>query len=57
MRAGAETKALEILEDVYGRVPKLMGMPLSFDGSRPPLRSYAPALGEHDREIKEKKRE
>ena len=28
-----------------------MGMPLSFDGDRPPLRRMAPALGEHNNEI------
>jgi len=31
-----------------------MGMPLSFNGERPELTRYAPALGEHNAEIKDK---
>ena len=32
--------------------PRLMGMPLNFDGIRPPLSRYAPSLGEDNDEIK-----
>ena len=46
-----QTEALHILQSLGGG-PNLMGMPLSFDGVRPPLRRYAPGLGEHNEEIK-----
>src|SRR5579863_650053 len=40
---------------MIGRVPEvdlpMMGLPLSFDGERPPMRRRAPRLGEHNREI------
>jgi crotonobetainyl-CoA:carnitine CoA-transferase CaiB-like acyl-CoA transferase len=52
MMADAQTEALGIIQALGGAGPHLMGMPLSFDGERPPLRRMAPALGEHDGEIK-----
>ncbi len=52
MMADAQTEALGIIQALDGAGPRLMGMPLSFDGERPPLRRMAPALGEHDGEIK-----
>jgi len=30
---------------------ELMGLPLSFDGERPPIRSRAPRLGEHTADV------
>ena len=51
MMANPQTEALGILQDADGG-PKLMGMPLSFDNTRPPLGRYAPKLGEHNDEIK-----
>ncbi len=53
MMADPQTEALGIIQDADGG-PKLMGMPLSFDGERPPLSRYAPHLGEHNDEIKGK---
>lgn len=44
--------ALGILQDSPGAGPRSMGLPLSFDGERPPLRRAAPGLGEHNDEIK-----
>lgn len=51
MLADPQTQALGILQTL-GNGPQLMGMPLSFDGYRPPLERYAPTLGEHNDEIK-----
>lgn len=53
MMSDPQTQALGILQSLGGGVP-LMGMPLSFDGQRPPLTRYAPGLGEHNAEIKGK---
>jgi len=39
-----QTQALNIMQDA-GDTMKLMGLPLSFDGQRPPLRNVAPPLG------------
>jgi crotonobetainyl-CoA:carnitine CoA-transferase CaiB-like acyl-CoA transferase len=52
MMTDAQTEALGIIQALGDGGPRLMGMPLSFDGKRPPLRRMAPALGEHDAEIK-----
>jgi len=30
---------------------ELMGLPISFDGARPPLRRRAPTVGEHNAEV------
>ena len=43
-----QTEALGILQSLPDSTRALMGMPLSFNGERPPLRSWAPTLGEHD---------
>ncbi len=48
-----QTTALEMLQALPGAELKLMGLPVSFDGRRPPLARYAPALGEHNVEFKE----
>lgn len=52
MMSDAQTQALKIIQHPDGSGPELMGLPLSFDGTRPVLRRFAPALGEHDAEIK-----
>jgi crotonobetainyl-CoA:carnitine CoA-transferase CaiB-like acyl-CoA transferase len=46
-----QTAALGILQRSPDGRFALMGLPLSFDGRRPPLRRASPALGEHDEEI------
>ena len=52
MLADEQTLALGMLQNLPDDPMQLMGLPLSFDGERPPLRSAAPALGEHDAEVK-----
>ncbi len=55
MIADPQTVALGILQSATtgaGQGPLLAGLPLSFDGTRPPLGRYAPGLGEHNQEIK-----
>jgi crotonobetainyl-CoA:carnitine CoA-transferase CaiB-like acyl-CoA transferase len=47
-----QTESLGIIQQDGEGNPKLMGMPLSFDGERPPLSRYAPSLGEHNDDIK-----
>ena len=47
-----QTQALGMLQELEGQHPKLMGMPLSFNGTRPALRSMAPSLGEHNALVK-----
>ncbi|HVG52545.1 MAG TPA: CoA transferase [Xanthobacteraceae bacterium] len=43
--AHPQSHALGMLQDAPDGGPPLMGLPLSFDGVRPPLRNSAPALG------------
>lgn len=52
MMSEPQTQALGIIQSLPGKEPALMGIPLSFNGERPPLRRMAPALGEHNNEIK-----
>jgi crotonobetainyl-CoA:carnitine CoA-transferase CaiB-like acyl-CoA transferase len=52
MMAHEQTEALGMLQQLDTTEPKLMGVPLSFDGQRPQIRSMAPALGEHNEQIK-----
>lgn len=54
MMGDAQTRALDIIQRPSEGGPELMGMPLSFNGERPELTRYAPALGEHNAEIKDK---
>ena len=49
--AEPQTSALGMIEAVPGADLSLVGLPLSFDGARPPMRHRAPKLGEHNREI------
>jgi len=53
MMQDEQTRALEIIQGIEDRKPRLMGMPLSFDGARPPLTRLAPLLGEHNKQIKD----
>ena len=55
MMSDPQTEALGIIQQGDGEGPRLMGMPLNFDGIRPPLSRYAPSLGEHNDEIKKGK--
>ena len=41
-----QTQALGIFQDVPGADLKVVGLPVSFDGVRPPVRSRAPELGQ-----------
>jgi crotonobetainyl-CoA:carnitine CoA-transferase CaiB-like acyl-CoA transferase len=49
--AHPQTKALGILQQTDDKAFTLIGMPMQFDGMRPPQRSGSPALGEHTKEI------
>jgi crotonobetainyl-CoA:carnitine CoA-transferase CaiB-like acyl-CoA transferase len=53
MLAEPQTAATGLLQDVPGleRDVKLIGLPLRFDGERPPIRYRAPKHGEHTDEI------
>jgi crotonobetainyl-CoA:carnitine CoA-transferase CaiB-like acyl-CoA transferase len=44
--ADAQTQALGIIQKRAGSELALVGLPLSFDGERPPFTKPAPALGE-----------
>ena len=46
-----QTQALEMIQTSPDGVLRLVGMPLCFDGMRPPFERRAPALGEHNDEI------
>jgi len=48
----AQTRALGMLQRLDPDRPELMGLPVSFDGERPPMRNFAPRLGEHNEEVK-----
>ncbi|MEK9671900.1 MAG: CoA transferase [Rhodospirillaceae bacterium] len=52
MMADPQTAALGILQRDAAGGPVLAGLPLSFDGERPPLRRYAPRVGADNDEIK-----
>jgi len=49
--AEPQTAALGMIEPVPGADISLIGLPLSFDGERPPMRRRAPRLGEHNAEL------
>ena len=51
MMVDPQTEALGMLQNLDDGI-NLMGIPLSFNGVRPPLRHYAPSLGEHNEMIK-----
>ena len=54
MMADPQTEALGILQTAMGGGPRLVGLPLSFDGPRPPIRKSAPTVGQHNDAIKGK---
>ncbi|MGO8919233.1 MAG: CaiB/BaiF CoA transferase family protein [Stellaceae bacterium] len=49
--AEPQTAAIGMIEPVPGADISLIGLPLSFDGERPPMRRRAPLLGEHNEEV------
>jgi crotonobetainyl-CoA:carnitine CoA-transferase CaiB-like acyl-CoA transferase len=51
MLAHEQTKALGLLQEVPDSSMKLIGLPLSFGGLRPAIRSRPPRLGEHTGEF------
>lgn len=52
MLADDQTRALGIVQSLPGQSPELIGLPLSFDGVRPALRTMPPALGQHSETVK-----
>jgi crotonobetainyl-CoA:carnitine CoA-transferase CaiB-like acyl-CoA transferase len=55
MMQDAQTRALDILQQLPGQSLQLMGLPLSFDGRRPSLKTLAPALGAHNEALENDK--
>ncbi len=51
MIAHEQTKALGLMQAVPDSAMKFIGLPLSFDGTRPAIRSRPPRLGEHTEQI------
>lgn len=51
MIAHEQTAALGLMQEVPGSAMKFLGLPLSFDGKRPAIRSRPPKLGEHTNDI------
>jgi crotonobetainyl-CoA:carnitine CoA-transferase CaiB-like acyl-CoA transferase len=51
MLAHPQTRALEMVQRSPDGRFTIMGLPLSFDGVRPPFRASPPALGEHTAEV------
>lgn len=51
MIAHEQTRALGLMQDVPDSAMKFVGLPISFDGTRPPIRSRPPRLGEHTEQI------
>jgi len=47
----AQTQALGIFQEIPGVDLKVIGLPVSFDGHRPPIRHRAPELGEHNHQF------
>jgi crotonobetainyl-CoA:carnitine CoA-transferase CaiB-like acyl-CoA transferase len=53
--AEPQAAALGMIADVPESGLSLIGLPLSFDGERPPMRRRAPELGEHNGELRRAK--
>ena len=51
MIAHEQTRALGLMQEVPDSAMKFIGLPLSFDGTRPAIRSRPPKLGEHTQQI------
>jgi crotonobetainyl-CoA:carnitine CoA-transferase CaiB-like acyl-CoA transferase len=49
--AEPQTAAIGMIEAIAETDLRLVGLPLSFDGARPPMRRPAPKLGEHNEEL------
>ena len=49
--ADPQTAALEIFQNIPDVDLRVVGLPVSFDGLRPPVRGPAPTLGEHNHNI------
>jgi crotonobetainyl-CoA:carnitine CoA-transferase CaiB-like acyl-CoA transferase len=50
--AEPQTEAIGIFQNIPDIDLRVVGLPLSFDGERPPVRGRAPELGEHTRDIR-----
>jgi len=50
--AQPQTEAIGILQEVPGLDLRIVGLPVSFNGERPPIRHRAPEVGEHTEEIR-----
>ncbi|MGC3986277.1 MAG: CoA transferase [Pseudorhodoferax sp.] len=50
--AEPQTEAIGIFQNIPGVDLRVVGLPLSFDGQRPPVRGRAPELGEHTQDIR-----
>ena len=55
MLAHEQTQSLGLLQEVPDSGMTFIGLPLSFDGVRPAIRSRPPAIGEHTAEIFKRK--
>jgi crotonobetainyl-CoA:carnitine CoA-transferase CaiB-like acyl-CoA transferase len=51
--ADAQTRALGMIQEWPGSALSLIGLPLSFDGARPPLTKLAPELGEDNGAVRD----
>jgi len=49
--AHAQTQALGIIQQAPGLAMDLVGLPLCFDGRRPPFRRVAPRVGQHNESL------
>jgi len=49
--AQPQTEAIGIFQDIPGVDLRAVGLPISFDGVRPPTRLRAPTLGEHNAQV------
>ena len=52
-----QTQALKILQEVPGEDLRIVGLPLSFNGERPPVRYRAPGIGEHTADLRAPKKQ
>ena len=52
-----QTKALGIVQESAEHAMKLVGLPISFNGKRPPIRNEAPSLGAQNSSVKNEKKE
>ncbi len=52
MKAHPQTAALGMVQPVPDVGLDLMSLPLSFEGRRPPIRTRAPKLGEHNDDVR-----